>query len=811
MLAEPPVDPSLLGHERRRARARSARRASSPAARPVARASSSAPPAPRGRAASTSRRLRAEPGSRTRPAAAIPKLSSTSSAHVSGVAPSRSSAFEPADSAARDLARHGEHLPPLLEREVGRDQRAAPLARLDDDRRRTEAGDDPVARRKAPRRRLDARARTRRRPAPRRRPARASSRVRGRIVAVDAAAEHGDGHPARLERAAVRLAVDAAGEAADDDEARRGQLPAEQPRDLAAVRRAGAGADDRDRRPASSSRSALPAEEEPRRRVVDRAQQRREVGVGAADEAEAGAREALELGTRRRSAAWKAAKRALRGSSTTCASFAAANDASASSLMPRAPSASGRRAPRRRARAARRPRRRAPRPSAPRARPAPGRARRAAGARPRGRAARRPRSSARAAGPASRRAPAATRSRTGADGSAGPRRELLRPRPRNRHDEVEAVEERARELVAERREPLRRARALGRRVAAAGARTEVHRRDELEARREERLALHPCDRDDAVLERLPQRLERGPLELGQLVEQQDAAMGEARLARPRPGAAADDRRRRGAVMRRAERPARRAAAARAGGRPRPSGCASPRAPRAARAAAGSRASAGRASSSRFPAARRGAGCGRPRPRARAHAARAPGRARRRGRADRGSGLLVGRLCRRRPQLAAEVRDRLGEVAHRHRLDPAELRLAGRLGSAQNPLEPGAPRALGDGERAAHRPDPAVERQLADGRVLARAARPEAGATPPAPRARSTRSKPDPSFRRPAGARLTVIRFSGHSSCAEPIPLRTRCFASAHARSASPTIAKPGRPPSMCASTSTRRGSMPTSA
>ena len=83
----------------------------------------------------------------------------------------------------------------------------------------------------------------------------------------------------------------------------------------------------------------------------------------------------------------------------------------------------------------------------------------------------------------------------------------------------------------------------------------------------------------------------------------------------------------------------------------------------------------------------------------------------------GSGLLVGRLCGRRPQLAAEVGDRLGEVAHRHRLDAAQLRLAGRLGRAQDPLEPGTPRALGDGERAAHRPDPAVERQLADGRVL----------------------------------------------------------------------------------------------
>jgi hypothetical protein len=103
---------------------------------------------------------------------------------------------------------------------------------------------------------------------------------------------------------------------------------------------------------------------------------------------------------------------------------------------------------------------------------------------------------------------------------------------------------------------LRRARALCRRIASARARTWVHRRDELKPGRKQRLALHPCDRDDAVLERLPKRLERGPLELGQLVEQQDAVMREARLTWARPGAAADDCRGGGAVMRRPERPAR---------------------------------------------------------------------------------------------------------------------------------------------------------------------------------------------------------------------------------------------------------------
>ena len=40
----------------------------------------------------------------------------------------------------------------------------------------------------------------------------------------------------------------------------------------------------------------------------------------------------------------------------------------------------------------------------------------------------------------------------------------------------------------------------------------------------------------AVLERLPQRLERGPLELGELVEDEHASMGEADLARLRPRA-----------------------------------------------------------------------------------------------------------------------------------------------------------------------------------------------------------------------------------------------------------------------------------
>ena len=150
----------------------------------------------------------------------------TSAAHVSGAAPSLSSAFVPADSERRDLARHREHLAPLLEREIGGDQRAAALARLDDDGRRAQPGDDAVARRESPRRGLDA-GRVLRDDEPGLGDASRELGVRGRVVAVDAAAEHGDGRAARLERAAMRLGVDPAREAADDDEPRTRELAGE--------------------------------------------------------------------------------------------------------------------------------------------------------------------------------------------------------------------------------------------------------------------------------------------------------------------------------------------------------------------------------------------------------------------------------------------------------------------------------------------------------------------------------------------------------------------------------------------------------
>ena len=88
---------------------------------------------------------------------------------------------------------------------------------------------------------------------------------------------------------------------------------------------------------------------------------------------------------------------------------------------------------------------------------------------------------------------------------------------------------------------------------AAAAR--VHRRDQLDPRREGDVGVGAGDADVAGLERLAQRIEHRPLEFGQFVEEQDAEMREADLARPDPQPAADQRRHRGAVMRRAERPA----------------------------------------------------------------------------------------------------------------------------------------------------------------------------------------------------------------------------------------------------------------
>ena len=553
--------------------------------------------------------------------------------------------------------------------------------------------------------------------------ARAQLGVRGRVVAVDPAAEDGDRRAAGLESSPVRFSVDASREPADDDDARRGELPAEHPRHLRAVRRARPRADDGDGRPPQRLRC-----------LRLRARRGRAAGRGSPPGAagspgrSAAATAPRSPPGRARYAAFveRAGERAERGIAARLAArgalfVSAANAASASSLTPfRARSANGRQAPRR---GARRRRRGSPASaaivSATRLalRPAPSRERQALD-----RAIEKLGRLLRPLRPRRRRAARARRStrwRTGVRRLARRSGELGRARPRHGDDEVEPVEERPRELVPERGEPLWRALAIGRGIAARTAGAEVHRRDELEPGREDRPASDPRDADEAVLERLAERLERGPLELRELVEDEHTPVREADLARLRPGPAADERRDRRVVVRRAQRPGGDRAAGPARASPRPSGSASPRAPRRSRAAAGSRAAGARASSCRFRAARRGEGCGRPRRRSRARGGPAPGPARRRGRAR---GFSRWMPVASRPRAPARARrEGRRQPRERCRREPARCRRA-------PPRRTSAPRRGSSATRRAAPPPPARSRprraggcpssaELADGGVL----------------------------------------------------------------------------------------------
>ena len=96
--------------------------------------------------------------------------------------------------------------------------------------------------------------------------------------------------------------------------------------------------------------------------------------------------------------------------------------------------------------------------------------------------------------------------------------------------------------------------------------------DEQEAGRELDGRLRSGDADDALLERLAETVEHGGLELGELVEQEHAAVGEAGFAGPHRGrAAADHGDERGRVVRRPQRRPRDEPAARAARRRPPNG------------------------------------------------------------------------------------------------------------------------------------------------------------------------------------------------------------------------------------------------
>ena len=86
--------------------------------------------------------------------------------------------------------------------------------------------------------------------------------------------------------------------------------------------------------------------------------------------------------------------------------------------------------------------------------------------------------------------------------SPGAPRQLARAGPRDQQREIEAIEERAGEPRSVGGDSLRRARARGGGIAARAARAQVHGRDGKEASRVDGAAGNARDADDAVLERL---------------------------------------------------------------------------------------------------------------------------------------------------------------------------------------------------------------------------------------------------------------------------------------------------------------------
>jgi len=105
---------------------------------------------------------------------------------------------------------------------------------------------------------------------------------------------------------------------------------------------------------------------------------------------------------------------------------------------------------------------------------------------------------------------------------------------------------------------------------------------------------------------------------------------------------------------------------------------------------------------------------------------------------------------------SQIGDGVGEMVHRDRLDARERDLGAGLRRTDQPVELRPPRALRRHQRPGNGTDTAVERSSPNAATPSSAS---AGNWCDAARtARAIgRSKPDPSLRRPAGARLTVIR------------------------------------------------------
>ena len=112
--------------------------------------------------------------------------------------------------------------------------------------------------------------------------------------------------------------------------------------------------------------------------------------------------------------------------------------------------------------------------------------------------------------------------------------------PRHLHVQVDAFEQRPGDASAIAADHLVVAQAAAGRVAGPAAGAGIHRRHQLEARRELAVARGPRDADAAGFQRLAQHFQRVPAPFRQLVEEQHAVMGQRDLAGSRIRPAADD-------------------------------------------------------------------------------------------------------------------------------------------------------------------------------------------------------------------------------------------------------------------------------
>ena len=155
---------------------------------------------------------------------------------------------------------------------------------------------------------------------------------------------------------------------------------------------------------------------------------------------------------------------------------------------------------------------------------------------------RRPRRRALGAPAASRQGPLPglpdARSHAGAGSGRAAPDELRGVQPRHDHAQVDAVQQRPADATHVALRLARRAAAGAHRIAVPATAAGVHGRDELQPRRVAHRTVGPHDLHGAVLERLAQRVEHVAVELGQLVEEQDAVMRLRHQPRPQGRAAA---------------------------------------------------------------------------------------------------------------------------------------------------------------------------------------------------------------------------------------------------------------------------------